>query len=138
MSLRLLSHVASCADISVLHIACMQAAVSWHSSQALPCLHAVKHWELAYTNAIQHVLLKACRCLTHVSLRVCIVPIQVAFCPLTSGEVSAACSTLSDQGLLQLSSQQGDRRCRVTLKVQEDDVLTAIVDNRLLSNCLSL
>lgn len=66
------------------------------------------------------------------------VVIQVAFCPLTSGEVSAACSTLSDQGLLQLNSQQGDRRCRVTLRVQEDDVLAAVVDNRLLSNCLSL
>jgi len=64
--------------------------------------------------------------------------LQVAFCPLTSGEVSAACSTLSDQGILQMSSQQGDRRCRITLRVSEDDVLAAVVDNRLLSNCLSL
>ncbi|DBA84848.1 hypothetical protein WJX77_006429 [Trebouxia sp. C0004] len=63
---------------------------------------------------------------------------KVAFCPLTSGEVSAACSTLSDQGILQMSSQQGDRRCRITLRVSEDDVLAAVVDNRLLSNCLSL
>ncbi|KAA6422841.1 MAG: cell division control 6 protein [Trebouxia sp. A1-2] len=63
---------------------------------------------------------------------------KVAFCPLTSGEVSAACSTLSDQGILQTSSQQGDRRCRITLRVSEDDVLAAVVDNRLLSNCLSL
>ena len=72
------------------------------------------------------------------SVITCWLCLQVAFCPLTSGEVSAACSTLNDQGLLQLSSQQGDRRCRVTLKVQEDDVLAAVVDNRLLSNCLSL
>ena len=64
--------------------------------------------------------------------------LQVAFCPLTSGEVSSACSTLSDQSILQMSSQQGDRRCRVTLRVSEDDVLAAVVDNRLLSNCLSL
>jgi len=64
--------------------------------------------------------------------------VQVAFCPLTSGEVLSACSTLSDQGILQMSSQRGDRQCRITLRVSEDDVLAAVVDNRLLSNCLSL
>ena len=61
---------------------------------------------------------------------------QVAFRPLNNGEFITTCSTLADQGLLFVSAAKEDRRRRVALKVPEDDITTAINDNRILRSCL--
>ena len=46
------------------------------------------------------------------------------------------CSTLDDQGLLRVAVGGPPRRRRVTLAVQEDDVLLALKDVRVLRNLL--
>eukprot|EP00891_Asterochloris_glomerata_P004486 jgi/Astpho2/4486/e_gw1.00067.413.1_t len=61
---------------------------------------------------------------------------RVAFRPLNNGEFITTCSTLADQGLLFVSAAKEDRRRRVALKVPEDDITTAINDNRILRSCL--
>ena len=61
---------------------------------------------------------------------------QVGFRASGDGEFAQMCSTLDDQGLLRVAAGGPPRRRRVTLAVQEDDVLLALKDVRVLRNLL--
>lgn len=62
---------------------------------------------------------------------------QVAFKPLAPSEVSAACSTLADMGLLGLGHGREERQRRVTLRMAVADIALALADARLLRSCLT-
>jgi cell division control protein 6 len=61
---------------------------------------------------------------------------QVAFRALAPSEVTAACSTLADMGLLGLGPAREERQRRVTLRISLEDVSLALQDARLLKDCL--
>lgn len=61
----------------------------------------------------------------------------MAFKPLASSEVSAACSTLADMGLLGLGHAREERQRRVTLRMAVADIALALADARLLRSCLT-
>ncbi|XP_057831585.2 cell division control protein 6 homolog B [Cryptomeria japonica] len=56
--------------------------------------------------------------------------------PLTGPEFSSMCRVLSDQALLNLGQSREDRLRRVTLKVDEGDVIFALQGIRFFRNCL--
>ena len=60
----------------------------------------------------------------------------MGFRAASDGEFAQMCSTLDDQGLLRVATGGPPRRRRVTLAVQEDDVLLALKDVRVLRNLL--
>ena len=62
--------------------------------------------------------------------------LQVGFRTASEGEFVQMCSTLDDQGLLRVAGGGAPRRRRVTLAVQEDDVLLALREVRVLRNLL--
>ncbi|KAG6554439.1 hypothetical protein Mapa_004356 [Marchantia paleacea] len=55
---------------------------------------------------------------------------------LTAPEFSSICQVLADQALLNLGTNKEDRLRRVTLKPDQDDVISALQGIRFFSNCL--
>ncbi|EIE18599.1 P-loop containing nucleoside triphosphate hydrolase protein [Coccomyxa subellipsoidea C-169] len=62
---------------------------------------------------------------------------KVAFKALAPSEVSAACSTLADMGLLGLGHAREERQRRVTLRMAVADIALALADARLIRGCLT-
>lgn len=55
---------------------------------------------------------------------------------MAPSEVTAACSTLADMGLMGLGSAREERQRRVTLCITVEDLRLALEDVRLLRECL--
>lgn len=56
--------------------------------------------------------------------------------PVGTAELSSMCRVLSDQGLLKLGQSRQDKLARVTLKVDEADIVFALQGVRVFRNCL--
>ena len=58
--------------------------------------------------------------------------------PLNSSEFAAACSNLSDMGIVSLSAAREERLRKIGLRAHKDDVALALQEVRMLRNLLSL
>ena len=61
----------------------------------------------------------------------------MGFHAVSDGDFFQMCSTLDDQSLLRVGKGPAPRRRRITLQVQEDDVLLALKDVRVFRNLLN-